>query len=194
MRMKTNMKMHFLAAAGLALLAAAYPALAQDWSSRPVKIHVGFTLGGPVDATALVIADKLSLALKQPVIINNKPVANGVIPSALIEKSAPDGYKLMICASTIQAARSRTCRSTPTRTSRRSRSSAMVRCHGPLRHALGTRHTNQRRGEQNPCFVRRAGAVEEVRGPSVAAYTRAVHQLFSRRPDEVAEGHQGHKH
>jgi len=96
-----KMKMHCLVATGLALIAAAAPALAQEWPSKPVKLIVGFAPGGPVDTTARVIADKLSLALKQPVVVDNKPGANGVIGSALLAKSAPDGYTLMMGASTM---------------------------------------------------------------------------------------------
>ncbi len=96
-----KMKLHCLVATGFALIAAAAPAPAQEWPSKPVKLIVGFAPGGPVDTTARVIADKLSLALKQPVVVDNKPGANGVIGSALLAKSAPDGYTLMMGASTM---------------------------------------------------------------------------------------------
>ena len=76
-------------------------AQAADYPTRPVKIMVGFPAGGPVDVAARAIADKLGQALKQPFIVEYHPGANGVIATDMIAKTAPDGYTLLMGASTM---------------------------------------------------------------------------------------------
>ena len=72
-----------------------------DYPVRPIRILVGFPAGGPVDVAARAIADKLGESLKQPVIVDYHPGANGVIASDMIAKAAPDGYTLLMGASTM---------------------------------------------------------------------------------------------
>ena len=82
----------------LAALAASFalPAAAQtgDYPNRPVRIIVPQTAGGAVDIVARAIAQKLSEAWGQQVIIDNRPGANGIIGIEAVAKSKPDGYTL----------------------------------------------------------------------------------------------------
>ncbi len=84
------------AIAALALLAAA-GASAQGWPAKPVRLICPYP-GGPVDVSSRVIAQKLQEALGQPVLVETKPGAGGVIAADYVAKSAPDGYTLLMGA------------------------------------------------------------------------------------------------
>src|SRR5208282_4164679 len=64
-----------------------------------IKIVVPYPAGGPVDILARIIGQKLQAQLKQPVIVENRSGASGIIGSELVAKSAPDGYTLLMTAS-----------------------------------------------------------------------------------------------
>jgi tripartite-type tricarboxylate transporter receptor subunit TctC len=83
-----------LAAALATLLAAA--AQAQDYPNRVITFVVPSSAGGPGDATARLIVDRMSAALGQQIIIENVPGAGGTIGMARVARAAPDGYTLMI--------------------------------------------------------------------------------------------------
>ena len=70
--------------------------IAQDFPSKPIRFVVGSQPGGGTDVTARLIGQKLSEQLGQPIIVENKPGANGTIATDYVAKSAPDGYMLMV--------------------------------------------------------------------------------------------------
>jgi tripartite-type tricarboxylate transporter receptor subunit TctC len=81
-----------------AVLAFAFPAEADTFPSRTVKLVVPFPPGGPLDATGRAIAQKLTEAWGQSVIVENKPGAGGNIGADYVAKSAPDGYTVVMGA------------------------------------------------------------------------------------------------
>ncbi|MGU3629393.1 Bug family tripartite tricarboxylate transporter substrate binding protein [Comamonas sp. C24C] len=85
------------AAAGAALLSGfAATAQAEGLSNRPIRIVVPFGAGGVADVTARVVAQQLSTQLGQPVVIDNKPSAGGIVAADTVAKSAPDGHTLFL--------------------------------------------------------------------------------------------------
>jgi len=78
------------------LLGGAIGAAAQDYPSRPITLIVAFPAGGGVDTAGRLIAQKLTAALGQQVIVENKPGAGSVLGSRVAAKAAPDGYTLLL--------------------------------------------------------------------------------------------------
>ncbi|GAA5235160.1 Bug family tripartite tricarboxylate transporter substrate binding protein [Verticiella sediminum] len=89
-----------ICAFGLAGLAAtAAPVWAQDaakYPERPVRLVVGYAPGGPTDILARVIGQEMGDALGQPLVIENKPGANGNIGTETVQRAAPDGYSILM--------------------------------------------------------------------------------------------------
>jgi tripartite-type tricarboxylate transporter receptor subunit TctC len=75
-------------------------ALAQAWPAKPVKIVVPFAAGGPADIYARAIGEKLSAALGQPFVVENKPGGGSIVGTDFAAKSAADGYTLLMMSNT----------------------------------------------------------------------------------------------
>ena len=89
----------------VAVLGVAAPAEAQQsYPNRPIKLYVGFPPGGSTDLAGRVLAAKLSETLGQPVVIENKAGASGNIAADLVAQAAPDGYTLLLAATSFAAA------------------------------------------------------------------------------------------
>ena len=84
-----------LALAALACFAATQSA-AQSWPARPVRIVVPSPPGDGSDVVARAIGDKLTAALGQPFVVENKPGAGGVVAAEQVAHAAPDGYTLIM--------------------------------------------------------------------------------------------------
>jgi tripartite-type tricarboxylate transporter receptor subunit TctC len=84
------------AAIALALSGTALDAAAQTYPSKPVRFIVGFSAGGSTDVIARIVADRLRQLLGQPVTIDNRPGADGVIAAEAAARAAPDGYTFLV--------------------------------------------------------------------------------------------------
>jgi tripartite-type tricarboxylate transporter receptor subunit TctC len=80
----------------MALSLAAPVAFAQAYPNKPIRLLVGYNAGGGVDAMARMLAQRLSGALGQQVVIENRSGASGMIAADLVAKSPPDGYTLLM--------------------------------------------------------------------------------------------------
>jgi tripartite-type tricarboxylate transporter receptor subunit TctC len=89
---------YFLAAAGAAALCGAAPLRAQqNWPTRNVRLLVPYPAGGSSDIIGRAISQPLSEILKQTVIVDNRPGANGNLGAALVAQSGEDGHTLLLC-------------------------------------------------------------------------------------------------
>ncbi|MGH8787414.1 MAG: Bug family tripartite tricarboxylate transporter substrate binding protein [Cupriavidus necator] len=88
-----------LAAGGLIgglSLSLALPAAAQTYPAKPIRIVVPYVAGGGTDTIARAMGEKLSKRLGQPVVVDNKAGASGIIGTDAVAKAAPDGYTLLM--------------------------------------------------------------------------------------------------
>ena len=88
------MKRVLVLAAALASLHGA--ACAEDYPARPIRLIIGFAPGGSTDLVARILAQKMSEAWGQQVVVDNRPGANGMIGADLVAKASPDGYSLVL--------------------------------------------------------------------------------------------------
>ena len=78
------------------VLTAALAAPAQDYPSRPIRLLTPAAPGGTTDLLARIFGAKLSEALKQQVIVDNRASASGVVAGEITAKAPPDGYTLLL--------------------------------------------------------------------------------------------------
>ena len=93
-RSVTRLAAHLIAATALVLACA--PVSAQEYPTKPIKIIVPFAAGGPADVYARFIGARLSEAMGQPVVVEDRPGAGSIIGTDAVAKSAPDGYTLLM--------------------------------------------------------------------------------------------------
>src|SRR5450631_2919999 len=93
--MRVYKKAILIAACVLALPALA---AAQAYPNRPIKLIVPFPAGGPNDIIARVVGEKMSSLLGQPIVIDNRGGAGGVVGTDAVAKAAPDGYTIGIAS------------------------------------------------------------------------------------------------
>jgi tripartite-type tricarboxylate transporter receptor subunit TctC len=92
---------HFCSAlTGIALGAAlaSLPAAAQDWPARQVKIVTPLAAGGAADIVGRTVGDVLSINIKQPVVIDNRPGGGGTLAASMVAHAEPDGTTLLLGA------------------------------------------------------------------------------------------------
>ena len=94
------MKIKLVVAAALAVFvqAAVAQSPASQYPTKPLKVIVPVTTGGPSDLVARILGDKLAASMGKPVIIENRPGASQTVGSAAVAKSDPDGYTLLQAA------------------------------------------------------------------------------------------------
>ena len=86
----------FAAAVALAAAVSVTAAHAQQYPAKPIRIVVGFAVGGASDVTARLLAPKLSALVGQPVVIDNRLGSGGAIATEFVAKAAPDGYAVLL--------------------------------------------------------------------------------------------------
>jgi len=92
--MKTSLSI--IAALSIAAILAAAPARADDYPNRPITLIVPFPPGGSTTVMARNVADKMSIALGQSIIIENRGGAGGTLGTRIAAKAAPDGYTILL--------------------------------------------------------------------------------------------------
>src|SRR5687767_7977771 len=80
---------------GMLALVGTLPAASQTYPSRPIRLIVPYTPGGTIDAYARALARQVEAQIGQPIVIDNRPGANGILGADTVAKANPDGYTLL---------------------------------------------------------------------------------------------------
>jgi tripartite-type tricarboxylate transporter receptor subunit TctC len=78
---------------GLSVIAAQ----AQEYPNRPIRIIIPYAPGGVADVSARVVSEKLGRILGQPIVLESRPGASGMLGAGVVAKAPPDGYTLLLC-------------------------------------------------------------------------------------------------
>lgn len=94
------MRKCFITSMAVVLCAFAQGTFAQSFPSRPITLVAPFSVGGALDLIARGVGQRLSETMGQSVVVDNRPGASGAIGSTVVARSAPDGYTLLLGATT----------------------------------------------------------------------------------------------
>ncbi|HYH41534.1 MAG TPA: tripartite tricarboxylate transporter substrate-binding protein, partial [Burkholderiales bacterium] len=97
--MRTSISTTFAAAVAAVVLLPGLAQAQQKFPTKPVRMAVGYVPGGSSESLARLIGNKLAEMWNQPVIIENRPGAGGMLAAALVAKATPDGYTLLYAGS-----------------------------------------------------------------------------------------------
>ena len=95
----------FATALGAALLLAAAFAHADDWPTRPIRVISPFPAGSASDTTARVVLDSVSQVVGQPMVLETKPGAGGIVGFSDVAKADPDGYTFVTSSTSLGTGR-----------------------------------------------------------------------------------------
>ncbi len=98
MRHTLGFTLFFIAAAPVLCAGSAFAAETRDYPNRPIRLIAPYAPGGGTDILARLIGLKLTQALGQSVVVENRPGAGGIIGTDAVAKSAPDGYTLLLAS------------------------------------------------------------------------------------------------
>ena len=93
-----SLRSAFLRAALFAAMSLPFAGFAAPYPTKTIRFVVPYPAGGPLDAVARLLAQKVSDSVRQPIIVDNKPGAGGNIGADIVAKSPPDGYTLLMGA------------------------------------------------------------------------------------------------
>jgi tripartite-type tricarboxylate transporter receptor subunit TctC len=102
--MKITRRQALATALSAAAIGIAGPVHAQPYPAKPITLVVAYPAGGDTDALARLFGEKLSTRMGQPVVVDNRPGASGVIGSSFVSKAPADGYTLLLAPSTFSIA------------------------------------------------------------------------------------------
>ncbi len=88
-------------------------AAAQAYPSKPIRFVLGFAPGGASDVVSRIVCTRLSEALKQPIVIDNRPAASGSAAAGMIARTPADGYTMMLAATSTMAVNPSTYKNLP---------------------------------------------------------------------------------